>query len=288
MITSCPLCKSPEGKDFIHCPDHLVTNDIFTVRQCNHCSFLYTSDEPGPERIGAYYESQAYEPLRGQRSKLRSFVRSIRQKNVAMLVEHHVTERNGAILDIGCGMGDFLDIMRARGWNIRGIEPDATCRRQLCARGISVIPPSDISTIPDASADIITLWHVLEHVHGLTEFGHQLSRILKPDGVIVIAVPNAQAFDAKMYGKHWHAYELPRHLYHFTRESLIHFAETSGLTIVRLRTMPLDSVYCCLQSEKYVNGSPLRGMLRALFTIAVATVRPSSSTTIFAVLKHNR
>lgn len=287
MISQCPLCSHSMMTEILRCPDHLVTGEYFTIVECQHCTFRCTSDEPGIDNIGKYYASEAYTSLSGKRPMLRAWVRKQRQKIAALFVMKHVKLRRGSILDIGCATGDFLDVMKKYEWDISGIEPDAESRVRLAARNIPSLPPSAIGTVPDASKDVITLWHVLEHIHGLAEFGRHVKRILKPNGIIVIAVPNAEALDAGLYGEHWHAYELPRHLYHFTRATLKQFAEQSGLRITKLGSMPLDSVYCCLQSEAYIKGSSFRGMLRAILTLATSLIYPKRSTTILAVLRHS-
>lgn len=284
-MIQCPLCGHSTTKEILRCPDHLVTREYFTIVECGHCTFRFTSDAPMAENIGKYYASEAYTSLSGKRPTLRAWVRTQRQKLAARYVMRHAKLRRGAILDIGCATGDFLDVMKERGWNVSGIEPDEESRTRLIARHIPTLPPNEISTIPDASVDVMTLWHVLEHVHGLQEFGRQLRRIVKPNGVIIIAVPNAEALDARMYASHWHAYELPRHLYHFSRRTLAQFAEQSGLRIEKLGTMPLDSVYCCLQSETYMQGNSFRGLLRAMLTIVSSVIYPKTSTTILAVLQ---
>ncbi len=155
----------------------------------------------------------------------------------------------------------------------------------MIARGINVVHPNEISKIPDASADVITLFHVLEHVHGLAHLGKEIRRILKQDGTCVIAVPNAEARDARIYDLQWPGYDLPRHLYHFTRTTLTQFASQSGLKIVSFGSMPFDSFYCCIKGEEYVKGYVLRGVFRAAMTILSSVFQPSSSTTILAVLK---
>jgi SAM-dependent methyltransferase len=176
--------------------------------------------------------------------------------------------------------------MKQRGWHVRGVEPDESCRKNLALQNIDVITPNDIASIPDASADVITLWHVLEHVHGLLEFGKHLKRILAPGGICVIAVPNVASFDCRVYGKDWHGYELPRHLYHFTADTLSRFANISGFTVSKLGAMPLDSLYGCLKSEEYRHGHAIRGLILASVSIALSALHSSSSATTFAILKH--
>ncbi len=286
MMKACPLCNTSESRAYIQCSDNLVTGTIFTIEECLACGFLFTSDEPGKENIGEYYASDSYEALTGKRSALRSLIRSLRQRHVARIIENRRQGTKGTLIDIGCGAGDFLLLMKKRGWLVRGIEPDESCRKNLATRGINVITPDDITTIPDASADVITLWHVLEHVHDLLEFGGHLKRILAPGGICIIAVPNATSFDGRVYGKYWHGYELPRHLYHFTAETLSRFAHMSNFTILQLGAMPLDSLYGCLKSEEYRHGNALRGLIVASISIALSQLRTSSSPTIFAILKH--
>lgn len=285
MIESCPLCGCKEATDFLRCPDNFTSDEFFTIRRCNECRFLFTADEPGLEKIGAYYASDDYEPLKGKQSKLRAYLRKFRLWRMAFFIEQHRRKKVGSILDIGCGTGDFLELMKKRGWNVSGIEPDEACRTTLIEKGINVIAPHDIAIIPDVSADVITLFHVLEHVHGLAAFGREVRRILKPEGICIIAVPNADAYYAAVYANHWSAYDVPRHLYHFTTKSLTTFVLQSGMKIIRLSSMPLDSLYSCIMSEQNMKGSILRGLMRAIISITVSAQHPSSSSTILAVVK---
>ena len=137
------------------------------------------------------------------------------------------------MLDIGAGIGAFLSVMKGKGWEIKGIEPDFTAREN--ARkfyGLELEEPSQLYSLIHESYDAITLWHVLEHVHQLHDYIEQLKNLLKQEGKIFIAVPNYTSTDAAAYRNFWAAYDVPRHLYHFTPKAIEKLMQLHGLKLI--------------------------------------------------------
>jgi SAM-dependent methyltransferase len=163
--------------------------------------------------------------------------------------------QKGAILDIGCGTGAFLNTMQNAGWKITGLEPDATARSKAKELyNLQPQSPEKLFELPAALFNAITMWHVLEHVHQLHEYLKQLAHLIMPDGKIFIAVPNYTSADATIYKEHWAAYDVPRHLYHFSPQSMKQLVSSYGLTVKSVKPMWFDSFYVCMLSEQYKNS----------------------------------
>jgi SAM-dependent methyltransferase len=168
----------------------------------------------------------------------------------------------GEILDFGCGTGEFLGVMKKNQWTVNGVEPSGNARTRAeahCGQKIY----SSLSELPQTSLDIITLWHVLEHVSDLNSTLIQLKALLKKDGIIFIAVPNYESPDADHYKNYWAGYDVPRHLWHFSQESMNRLIARNGFQLIGTRPMLLDSFYVSILSEKYRNGSILKSFWNA-------------------------
>lgn len=168
----------------------------------------------------------------------------------------------GKVLDYGCGTGHFLSYASQHGWNVRGVEPDDTAQQQIENNLAQYVAPS-LHQLEDRDFDVITLFHVLEHVHNLEETLADLISRLNRNGVLFLALPNYKSLDAKKYHTHWAGYDVPRHLYHFDQKSIFQLSKKCGLNIVSTIPMKFDSYYVSMLSEKYLgNTSPfLRGMI---------------------------
>jgi 2-polyprenyl-3-methyl-5-hydroxy-6-metoxy-1,4-benzoquinol methylase len=170
-------------------------------------------------------------------------------------VQTETGKQQGKILDIGCGTGAFLNTMTLAGWESTGLEPDDAARKKAQELyNINPKPSHEIFNLPHNTYDAITMWHVLEHVHQLHEYITQLKNMLTTNGRIFIAVPNYTSYDAQYYAAHWAAYDVPRHLYHFSLASMKNLVEQHGLTIKKIKPMWFDSFYVSMLSEQYKNG----------------------------------
>ena len=175
----------------------------------------------------------------------------------------------GKLLDIGCGVGDFLHTAEMHGWECIGVEPseDAKAIAQKRMKG-KIIVSEELEGFPDGAFDVITMWHVLEHVDDLKWQGAQLQRLVKPSGRVVIAVPNYKSYDGLFYKEHWAAYDVPRHLNHFNRITLSKIFKTSGLELLKMDKLKWDAYYISYLSEQYRHHSlPLvRGLYRGFIS----------------------
>lgn len=257
--TQCPVCGSGDFHTVLKAKDHTVSGEEFAVAECRHCTLRFTLDPPGPSAIGVYYQSEAYishsDTAKGVVNKLYQAVRkrTIRQKR--KLVEKSTGLQKGNLLDIGSGTGVFAAAMQEAGWSVTGLEPDSGARdraRQL--HGVELEDSSRLFELPPSSYDAITLWHVLEHVHDLQGYMRQLKLLLKDTGKLIIAVPNYTSKDAAIYGADWAAWDVPRHLYHFSPASMQVLLANQELILESTRPMWYDSYYVAMLSSKYRHG----------------------------------
>jgi 2-polyprenyl-3-methyl-5-hydroxy-6-metoxy-1,4-benzoquinol methylase len=168
----------------------------------------------------------------------------------------------GKLLDVGCGTGAFLLAMKESGWEVKGLEPDEKAKGLAQQKGLDVDDSSVLFSLPENSFDVITLWHVLEHVHELHSYMEQLRKLLRPKGVLFIAVPNYTSGDAGHYGSAWAAYDVPRHLYHFSPASMHKLLSLHQLTAAEIMPMWFDSYYVSMLSEKYKGGNIISAFLQ--------------------------
>ena len=257
-LTHCPICKSAETKTFLKCKDFTVSKEEFAIAQCEKCGFRFTNPRPSESEIGRYYQSEEYishsNTSKGIVNSLYQKVRRYTLRQKLKLVNS--LSAKGAILDIGCGTGEFLHTCKSDGWKTTGIEPDPKARKFATENyGLDVREESELPKLPAHSYELITMWHVLEHVHRLNERVEDLKRLIKPGGAIIIAVPNCSSRDAQAYGSEWAAYDVPRHLYHFTPKDIELLFANHGMKVEEVLPMKFDSYYVSMLSEKYRTGS---------------------------------
>ena len=255
---NCPVCNSSSIKPALTVKDHSVSKETFSIWECTNCSLRFTQDVPDETSIGNYYQSEDYishsNTSKGLINQLYQKVRNHTLSQKADLIISHTTKK-GKILDMGAGIGAFLNTMKNKGWEIRGIEPDKGARQQ--AKELFDLELSSVemfSQLNPGSFDAITLWHVLEHVHQLHDYIKRLKELLNPGGKIFIAVPNYESTDSSIYNSWWAAYDVPRHLYHFTPKTIQVLVEQHGLKLTGKKPMWFDSFYISLLSSKYKNG----------------------------------
>ena len=271
--TSCPVCKSNQIRLQLSAKDYTVSGETFSIVACNNCTHLFTQNVAEQNEIKKYYASENYishsDTQIGLINKLYHSIRKKTLQSKKKLIEGETQKSTGNILDIGCGTGAFLNTMKTGGWKITGLEPDETARAKAkTLYGIEPQPSNNIFNLPDNSYDAITMWHVLEHVHQLNEYVEQLKNMLTDKGKIFIAVPNYTSYDAQHYGQFWAAYDVPRHLYHFSPDSMKRLVEQHGLTIKKIKPMWFDSFYVCMLSEQYKNG---KGNLIKAFLVGLVS-----------------
>ena len=257
-MMACPVCNSNSTKFSFKAKDHTVSGEFFEVWYCNDCTLMFTANPPKESEIGKYYAAESYishtDSNEGLINKLYHRVRVITLASKRKLVVKETGKSSGNLLDIGSGTGAFANEMNASGWKITALEPDELARKKSSElHNINALPTSNLFKLEE-QFDAITMWHVLEHVYPLHEYIEQIKKLLKPGGKIFIAVPNYQSLDANKYSENWAAWDVPRHLYHFSPQSMRKLLSIHGLNLLKMKPMWFDSFYVSMLSEKYKNG----------------------------------
>ena len=265
---NCPVCNSTNIAAALQAKDNTVSKELFTIWQCGNCTLRFTQNIPDENDIGAYYQSSDYishsNTNKGFINKLYHAVRSVTLSSKKNLVEKYSGKSKGSLLDVGAGTGAFASTMQKNGWNVTALEPDATARANAEKDfNITLQPSENLFSLKDGSFDAITLWHVLEHVHDLHNYINKFYSLLKEDGVLIIAVPNYTSYDANEYESAWAAYDVPRHLYHFSPKSMKTLLGKHKFKLKKYKPMWFDSYYISLLSEKYLTGksNPLKAFI---------------------------
>lgn len=262
-VTNCPICNSDSFAPFIECKDYTVSKNTFAIVQCKSCGFKLTSPRPEEAEAGKYYQSEDYvshsNTSKGLVNKLYQQARKITLKRKLKLITSVSGKQQGSLLDLGCGTGEFLNTCKQSGWNVKGIEPSPDARAFAAKQYGLEVQETDKWDFADNTFDVVSAWHVLEHVYKLEETAKQVKRMLSPTGTFIVALPNCNSADADFYKQYWAAYDVPRHIWHFTPKDVKAFFEKQGFTLKEVLPMPLDAYYICMLSEKYKGGNTSYG-----------------------------
>jgi len=287
----CPMCDSTSIESHMAVKDHSISQEIFDLWQCGDCAFVFTQNPPSPADCGRYYESEEYISHSNTKSTLRDHLyhraRDYMLERKWKIIQKHTSIKDGgSLLDMGSGTGYFLNHVTNKGWRAEGIEMSDTAREHGVNNfGIKAHQPDTLWEM-DQKFDVITLWHVLEHLYDFHRYVARFKAILKDGGLLIIAVPNRQSKDADHYGSDWAAYDVPRHLWHFTPSDLDYIALKHDFQMIKKYAMPLDAFYVSMLSEQYQNGSPIvGGTVRGLASNLSAWNDPNRSSSVIYVLK---
>lgn len=242
-------------KIYLTIKDFSVSKESFDLYWDENYDMLITYPKPSPNDLQRYYESEDYishsDKKSGVFNMIYQFVRGFTLKNKLKIIEQFQPNK-GSLLDIGAGTGHFLDLAQKNNWKVTGIEPNDGAKKIATEKGITFI--ENIQSLERNSFDVIAMWHVLEHVYDLDEQIKQLKRVLKEDGTLIIAVPNFRSFDAKYYKSFWAAFDVPRHLWHFSKKSIKKLFQDKNMEVVHMLPMKWDAFYVSLLSEKNKKG----------------------------------
>jgi len=262
----CPVCNNDKWNLKLECTDYLVSGKVFGISLCEHCGLLATNPRPPANEIGKYYKAESYishtDTDKGIISKIYKTVRNITIKKKYNLLRKYMPEAKN-ILDVGCGTGYFLSYCREQGMQVTGVEPDIDARKFCVENQKLDVYEEQFLKNNQNLFDIITLWHVLEHVHDLNARISELKAILSEKGILIIALPNPLSHDALHYNKYWAAYDVPRHLYHFTPDVIKKLLDNHGFSCLSVKPMKYDAYYVSMLSEQHKRGKP--SLLPAVF-----------------------
>ncbi len=274
---NCPVCRSDAPSLLLTCRDTTVSQEIFDLLRCPSCDFVWTHNPPAQDQINRYYQSENYiahtDTRAGFVNRLFHLGRSWMLGRKQRLIEKCHPGAGKEILDIGCGTGYFLAHMRDSGWQVAGVEPGESVRAFAKSEfGLDILPSEAMDNLNAGQFDVITLWHVLEHIHNLEGTVAQCRKLLRDDGLLVIALPNWKSWDATHYGAHWAAWDVPRHLWHFSPAAFGKLMERHGLSIITTKRMILDAFYISMLSEQNQSRflAPVRGFISGLISNWVA------------------
>jgi 2-polyprenyl-3-methyl-5-hydroxy-6-metoxy-1,4-benzoquinol methylase len=259
-LSQCPVCDTVLSNNaVIGARDYLVSGKVFNIVQCSFCGFLLTNPRPSQEEIQNYYRSEAYishtESRKSFHDYLYHVVRRMMLKRKIRLLKKHTASETIKILDYGCGTGCFLKAASLAGFRIVGFEPNLHAQNILKSKGINHFDnTTKLFKNNSETYDIITLWHVLEHIHEFPGILNKFYTLLKSRGLLVIAVPFANSADAAYYKEYWAAYDVPRHLYHFTTQTLLDVCSKNGFQLIDSKPLLFDSFYVSLLSEKNIKS----------------------------------
>ena len=291
-IDKCPLCGNTRFEKMMTCTDHYATGEIFDVEQCMNCHFLFTRHAPTEAEIGRYYESPDYishsDTHKGLMNRIYHQVRRYMLGRKARLIRRSSHLHTGNLLDIGTGTGYFSHFMAEKGWKVTAIEKSPQARRFAKTHfDLDVQAPETLASLETDSFDVITLWHVMEHLEHLNETWETLNRILKERGILIIAVPNPNSFDAKKYKEMWAAYDTPRHLWHFTPSTMQQFGAKHGFILAEQHPMPFDAFYVSMLTEKYKKSRYpfLKGLITGIEAWFASQARKERSSSIIYVFR---
>jgi 2-polyprenyl-3-methyl-5-hydroxy-6-metoxy-1,4-benzoquinol methylase len=257
--THCPVCGATQLKTLFSVTDYSVSKKEFPLVECEQCTLRFTQDIPSATAIAPYYQFEDYishtNSNKGIINQLYRQVRKITLLEKKNLIHKTTGLSTGNLLDMGSGTGAFAGYMKKAGWQVTGLEPDEGARKVAYQEfGVVLSDTSSFYELAPAQFDVITLWHVLEHVHELQSYIQQLKKLLKPTGKLIIAVPNYTSVDASYFGPQWAAYDVPRHLYHFSPSSMRALLANHQLKLESIKPMWFDSFYVSMLSSRYKTG----------------------------------
>lgn len=289
---TCPVCQSSKIGPALTAKDHTVSQENFSIWECQNCQFRFTQEIPVESRIGRYYQSEEYishsNTSKGLINQLYQWVRNYTLKQKRKLVQRLSGKKEGSILDIGCGTGEFLGTMKQAGWTTLGLEPDEGAREMAAKeQGVTVHESEHLFQLSDPTYDVISMWHVLEHVHRLHEYLEQIRSLIQPDGTLLIAVPNYRSKDAEQYQAEWAAYDVPRHLYHFSAGNMKKLLGQHGFELKEMQHMPFDAFYVSMLSEKYRHGKVrlVSAFFQGLKSFLASRSQPDRGSSILYIFK---
>lgn len=288
----CPVCNDDRTFFVFECKDHSISKEVFRIWECPGCTHRFTHPVPRETEMEKYYAADHYishsDTSEGIIARLYKAARKFTLSEKRRFVQRQTGLAQGRLLDVGAGTGAFLHEMETSGWNTTGLEPDEKARQNaMKLYHLPVHEPRHLFELSRQSFDAITLWHVMEHVSDLSGYMRQFGELLKPEGLLFIAVPNYTSYDARHYKTFWAAYDVPRHLHHFSPLSMFSLASHFGFEMVKRKAMWLDSFYISLLSEQYIHGRNrfFSAFSHGLISVLNSVFNRSNCSSVIYVLK---
>ena len=281
------------NKSNLKVKDYSVSGEEFQLIHHSEYDYLETSPKPALDKLAEYYKSEDYishtNAKRNWFEKAYHFIRNISLKRKLKLI-NSFSSGEKKLLDIGCGTGSFLQVAQKDIWIVSGIEPNEQARSIANQNtNNAVYNTEQLAKFKEQAFDVITLWHVLEHLPDLEKQISGFKRLLKPNGTLVIAVPNYKSYDAKHYKSFWAAYDVPRHLWHFSQTSISKLFQKENMKVVKAQPMFFDAFYVSLLSEKYKSNKMnfCKGVLIGLWS-NIKAIRSKEYSSLIYIIKNDR
>lgn len=291
-ITTCLVCGGEILKPVLTCNDFVASNETFNLDRCYNCSFLFTNPRPRAEEIYKYYQSDKYishsdkkEGL-GIMYKIYDIVRNFSIKSKLKLIKKY--NNSGRLMDLGCGLGYFLHgAVNDKTFTCIGVDISEDAIKYVKTAFNYDVINENILDNHNIKYDVITQWHVLEHVHCLNERMVQLNNLLTDNGTLFIAVPNSNSWDAIHYKKFWDGYDVPRHLYHFNIKSFTHLMNKHNFDVMATKPLLFDAPYISMRSEIHKGSAfnMLKGAYYGIISNIKGLINNEYSSLLFVVKK---
>jgi ubiquinone/menaquinone biosynthesis C-methylase UbiE len=257
LLSNCPICSSSNLLKKLDCTDHSTSKKKFIIVSCETCDFTFTNPRPKDNALGEYYKSDMYishtNNTRGLFNWMYQTVRKYAIGTKLNLLKKTSKKKNH--LDIGCGTGEFLNACKNAGYNTTGIEPSELAREQAINNfKLLVSEDTNLGQFEENQFDSISMWHVLEHVPSLNKTIEEFNRILSNNGKVIIAVPNHKSWDSQHYKEFWAGWDVPIHLWHFSKLSIEKLFLKYNFKLIEKKPMLFDSFYVSLLSEEFKTG----------------------------------
>ena len=284
ILDNCPICSGGKFQKKLECVDHSKSKEKFVIVSCETCDFTFTNPRPKDNSLGEYYKSDMYishtNNTKGLFNWMYHTVRKYAIGTKLNLLKR--TSKNKNHLDIGCGTGEFLNACKNSGYNTEGVEPSRIAREQAINNfDLSVSEDTNLDQFQDNQFNSISMWHVLEHVTTLNATIRKFNRILSEKGKVIIAVPNHKSWDADYYKEFWAGWDVPIHLWHFSKYSIEKLFCKYNFKLIEQKPMFFDSFYVSLLSEEFKTGNKkfIKGFLIGLISniIGICTKKGCSS-----------
>lgn len=293
LLDQCPVCSGNSFDKILECTDFTTSKENFTIVSCGTCDFTFTNPRPINERLGKYYKSDMYishtNNSKGMFNWLYQTIRNYAVGTKVALLKS--IKKEGVHLDIGCGTGEFLNACKNAGYTTRGIEPSELARTQAKKNyNLAVSDNTDLTQFSEEEFDSISMWHALEHIPNLNETISQLHKILKQNGKIIIAVPNYKSWDATYYKEFWAAWDVPIHLWHFSKNTIEKVFKNHEFSLRKTKPMIFDSFYVSLLSEEFKKGKKnfIKGFAIGLISNLIGVIsKRGHSSSIYVFEKKN-
>jgi len=288
-LDQCPLCNSGHFHNYIICKDHTVSQEDFAIVKCDKCNFLFTNPRPSSTSLDSYYESEDYVSHQNKSNNITNliyrFARKFTLKGKLKLINSFNLQTK-QLLDIGCGTGHFINLCKSKGWHVDGVEPNETARNIARSNHTHVV--EQLSDLENKSYDVITMWHVLEHIPDINDYLNTIHRLLNKNGRFIVAVPNISSYDASYYKDKWAAYDVPRHLYHFSQQTMAAMMKKHGFKVIATKPMKLDAFYVSLLSEKYKQpgvGNYVQSILKGSISNSYARKHQNNYSSLIYIIR---